>query len=138
MIIYRLQEVDSEYNWVSHEIRINDHNNAYVNGELYLVNGTNINGVPLGYSFIGNFSIKFDLCSHWYFKGEDFKETDEHDSYYHICGGDSYIDFMTGIAFAVEVSKILLDIEKDDDLFDSYKVETLKLLEGSKIIRIDE
>lgn len=40
--------------------------------------------------YVTSGSVKFDLCSHFYYTGEDSFIEKEPDSYYHVCGDYSY------------------------------------------------
>lgn len=132
MKIYRLKDVDS--GMITHEIIIKKHSIGYVDGDVFLVDSWVDDNIPYDYSYIGGFSIKFDLCSHWFFEGEDVRKPDgkyeEPDGYYHLCGSNSYYNFMVGIAFAVKVASMLMEILDDEH----KNIEELRLLEGYEIV----
>ena len=146
MKIYRL--IDNN-EMVTHELRVDDEqtNKYYLYGDVYkIIGGENIliEGKPVpeedeyDYEFVASFSIKWDMCSHWYFYGEDYNNGDC-DSYYHLCGASSYIEFMQAIAFATEVAK--MNFELADDMEKEFNdITKLKLLEDCRIecIKADE
>ena len=70
-------------------------------------------------SFLAEFSIKWDGCSHFHYYGEDYTEEEEADSYYHECGLNEYYKQFIAKLFAFEVARhYMKDIEHmDDDLF---------------------
>ena len=145
MIIYRL--IDNN-EMVTHELRVDDEqtNEYYLSGDVYIIIGKNISigGEPVpeedryDYEFVASFSIKRNMCSHWHFYGEDYNNG-ECDSYYHLCGASSYIEFMQAIAFATEVAK--MNFELTDDMKKEFNdITKLKLLEDCRIecIKADE
>ena len=50
-------------------------------------------------------SIKWDLCSHMYFTGEDSMLEDKPDSYYHVCGDYSYTKMAILPCVLLEIAK---------------------------------
>ena len=66
--------------------------------------------------YFADFYIKWDGCSHWNFRGEDYcKESKEIDSYYHICGAYSYKNFIIGLLFVFDVaSKYISRFDSDE------------------------
>lgn len=84
--------------------------------------------------YIAGMYIKFDGCSHWYFKGEDYNgEDDSEDSYYHICGFSTYTFQMRALMFGFQLLVNKLGEDKVDS--DEYKKfinfkEKSGLLEG--------
>lgn len=145
MKIYRL--IDNINEMVTHELKVDEQSNEYyLSGNVYRIMGENISigGKPVpeedmyDYEFVAGFSIKWDMCSHWYYYGEDYNNGDC-DSYYHLCGASSYIEFMQAIAFATEVAK--MNLELTDDMKKEFNAITkLNLLEDCRIecIKADE
>lgn len=69
------------------------------------------------FDFIADLSIKWDGCSHFRFFEQDCTgdtEDENCDSYYHICGFDSYIKHFRSMVFAWQLA-----INKLGDTFDS-------------------
>lgn len=66
---------------------------------------------PLEWSFHSEVYAKWDGCSHWWFRGEDYNlETEEkEESYYHICSS-----FQTFILIMCFVWKIAGEYHKED------------------------
>lgn len=75
---------------------------------------------PMEVEFLFNGYVKWDACSHYNFFGEDFPK--DKDSYYHICGSSSYIDFFTAMAFMHK------QFVKDEDEINQFKEITDLLL----------
>lgn len=134
--MYRLID-ENEY--AIYEFRVDD-KDGWLSGTLWEINGWDLNNNPSSYNFMADICIKWDLCSHWNFYGEDYfkfedGEETEQDSYYHICGGRNYIDFMRGMSFVCELAKMNIDC-CDNKEFDI--VLSLNLLDGLKIVEVEE
>lgn len=90
------------------------------------------NGEVLEEEFFAEVYIKWDGCSHIYFKGEDKK-----DSYYHLCGGVYFIEHMQTMAFIAKVAKE--NIKNFEDEYGNFSsIEKYNILEGCKIERVEE
>lgn len=101
------------------------------------------------YEYFCEFYSKWDSCTHWWFKGEDYdEETDaEHDSYYHICGARCFKDHIRNMCFVWKVSAmVLLKLEQHkessclrreitDDYFDEEINNLIKLTLGNYTIK---
>lgn len=75
-------------------------------------------------TYLAKLMIKWDGCSHVYFNGEDYNESeysknDEIYPYYHLCGLKDYINFNNGLLFAFKVAAEVLNI-------DSYEFNLIK------------
>ena len=52
------------------------------------------------WELIAEVGFRFDGCTHWWFRGEDWEGTKEtEDAYYHICGAGCMLDMMRNMAF---------------------------------------
>lgn len=62
--------------------------------------------IPYDEYFVAHVYARFDGCTHWWFRGEDYEPgTDEgFDSYYHICGEYCLLSKMIQMAFIWEVA----------------------------------
>ena len=69
----------------------------------------------LAVQYITSAKVKFDLCSHFYYTGEDSFIDKEPDSYYHICGDSSYLTMIITQCAILHIAKEL--IEKDGVFF---------------------
>ena len=129
---------------VDFEIHIHESNKSSISGRIMEVTAwmSDYRGnyeIPDNYNFIADFHIKWDMCSHFWFKGQDTdisleEDKRNHDSYYHICGGYCYVNFFRAIAFALEVAAILIpQLSVDDEI---EEVRKFKLLEGFEIKEI--
>lgn len=103
----------------------------------------NETGEPIDEHFFADAYIKWDGCSHFRFYGEDYvqtednKENNEIDSYYHICGIDSYMEFMRTMIFGYEV--MIHHVGNDFGEVKEYeKIKVLNLLKGYVIKYYDE
>ena len=70
------------------------------------------------YRYFCEFYSKWDSCTHWWFKGEDYDEEtkNEHDSYYHICGSPCFENHIRNMCFVWKVSAmVLLKLEQHED-----------------------
>ena len=127
---------------VDFEIHIHENNKSSISGRIMEVTAwmSDSRGnyeIPDDYNFIADFYIKWDMCSHFWFKGQDsdfsLEDADDCcDSYYHICGSYSYINFFRAIAFATEVAAILMP-DSSEIPEEIEKIRKFKLLEGFEI-----
>ena len=53
---------------------------------------------------------KFDACTHWSFYGEDYeKDLNNPDSYYHLCGTETFVPHIRAMCFVWKVAEIVTD-----------------------------
>ncbi len=92
-----------------------------LNGIISLVTSWDLNGKPSNEEFLANCFIKWDGCSHFWYKGQDFPYEEEVYPYYHECGLNYYYLNFVAKLFAFEVAKhYMKDIQSmDDDLYDT-------------------
>lgn len=70
--------------------------------------------------FIASAYIKWDGCTHWYFYGEDYYES-EVDSYYHLCGSFYIFNFTEIIKVATNL--VIDTLNFDLDNFPKLKID---------------
>lgn len=133
---YRLIDED---NMCTHEFRISESDEHYIEGSLYYIIGTTLDNNPCDYQFITDAYIKWDACSHFCFYGEGYDKFEdgeelEKDSYYHICGGHNYLDFIRGIAFIYKLAKE--NIKRCDES-EFKNEEVLRLIKNCKIVKVE-
>jgi hypothetical protein len=100
-------------------------------GEIRQYISWDMDGTPYESEFFADVNVKWDGCSHFRFHGEDFPN--DKDSYYHICGIHSYIDFMRMFVFAYEVMVEHVGIEQMDEKEEYRQLQKLNLLDGYTI-----
>jgi hypothetical protein len=101
---------------------------SYISGTLKTVNSWDEeNEYDCDFDYIAGVFIKWDGCSHFNFKGEDYNENKEEtiDGYYHLCGVDMYIDLMRSLSFAYQ---IMVDQIGEDELYEKEEYQELKKL----------
>lgn len=78
----------------------------YCTGKCFEAYSWSLDGTPWDYHFVADFYCKWDGCTHWWFKGEDYDEniSDSLDSYYHLCGAESFVSHVRMMCFAWKVS----------------------------------
>lgn len=87
------------------EIIENDTNKYSISGDCFYCtawDGKTLNPIQWQY-FVGVY-LKWDACTHWWFRGEDYLEEDK-DPYYHICGSYCFLDYISMMCFIWEVAK---------------------------------
>lgn len=114
-------------------------------GNVYLANGwgykteTTYGGRTskevMDWQFHSSINIRLDGCSHWNFYGEDFdsdakdliSEVQNSDSYYHLCGGGMFLEFITLMAFAWKCAQIMYKTGEyiEEEEFDLEEVDYL-------------
>lgn len=76
------------------------------------------------YEFLAEVYCKFDSCTHWWFKGEDYdvELKTEKDSYYHLCGSGSFTNHIRGMCFVWRlVPEIMKAVEPNNDWTGEYR-----------------
>lgn len=93
---------------------------------------------PAEWHLVAEFYCKWDSCTHWWFKGEDYdKEIDGSiDSYYHLCGSPCFLNHIRNMCFVWKVAAMtLIKVNKDSqylkrEIADNYFNEKInKLIE---------
>jgi hypothetical protein len=59
--------------------------------------------------YVTSGKVKFDLCSHFYYTGEDSFVEEEADSYYHVCGDYSYLTMIITQCAILHIAKELFE-----------------------------
>lgn len=92
-------------------------------------------GEPCEIKFFAGVMVKWDGCSHINFYGEDYidKDSGDKDSYYHLCGVGSYINFMRLLVFAYEIMVEHVGYEKVLEKEEYEELKQLNLLKGYSI-----
>lgn len=110
----------------------------YVDGTLKTVVAWELNGKVSETNFLTKISVKWDGCSHAWFNGEDYCESDGDsetcDSYYHLCGIGDYFAFTRGLIFAFFAASECIELCE----YELKKMNDCKdILKGYNIIFID-
>ena len=106
-----------------------------ISGTIKQTVSWNDDGSPYETEFFADISVKWDGCSHFWFYGQDCgdKTDNEIDGYYHICGVDSYIDFMRILVSAYEIMVKHVGYEKILEKEEYEELKKLNLLDGYTI-----
>jgi hypothetical protein len=104
--IYYLKDRDGR---ISHKFVVEDDDFRLI-GECYEACSWELDGTPYQYSYVAGVHCKWDACTHWYFSGEDYEseEIEEPDSYYHLCGGYSFIGHITAMCFVWKLAEQII------------------------------
>lgn len=93
--------------------------------------------VPFEWELVAEVGFRFDGCTHWWFRGEDWEGTKEtEDGYYHICGAGCMLDMMRDMAFVWTVcGKLQKEWHENEFYRDNEKLNCLieSALEGYEI-----
>ena len=110
----------------------------YFSGDCYECVGWQHDGKsPCEWHYHSEMFAKFDGCTHWYFKGEDYNKENEEgncdgiDSYYHLCGSDC---FENHIRFMCFVWKIAGNYHKERLLEESLLIDYTKKEYDSELV----
>lgn len=147
--IYYLKNRDGE---VSHKFEVSD-DDFCLSGKCYEAYAWDLNGTPLEYSFVAGVHCKWDACTHWYFYGEDYNpdaEVDEkeQDSYYHLCGGYSFMNHIVAMCFVWKLAEQIITKDPwtikhgnagyiNDEYYDHERIKQLVdlVLNGYEIVK---
>lgn len=108
--IYYLKNKDDGY--VTHKFEV-DGDDFCLSGKCYEAYSWKMTGEPYEYSFVAGVYCKWDACTHWYFYGEDYNpdaeiDEKEQDSYYHLCGGYSFMRHITAMCFVWKLAEQII------------------------------
>lgn len=119
-------------------------------GKCYEAYSWLMNGAPYEYHFVAGVYCKWDACTHWYFYGEDYDpETgDDKDSYYHLCGGYSFIGHIIAMCFVWKLAEQIISESEhtklhslsgyiNDEYYDHARIKQLVelVLNGYEIVK---
>lgn len=133
---------------ITHKFVIDEDSRFSLVGKCYEAYSWSMSGEPFEYHFSADVYCKWDSCTHWYFYGEDYDpETEyEKDSYYHLCGGYSFMNHITAMCFVWKLSEQLISSNRPKDTYTNgayYDHERIKklistVLEGYEIVKGDQ
>jgi hypothetical protein len=135
--IYYLKDQDGD---ILSKIEIKSADSHAVIGDCYLVSTWASNNIPIEYEYVTGFYCKWDSCTHWNFYGEDYypeSESDEFDSYYHLCGANDFTWHIRNMCFVwklcaqlmIEANKKRTDYDNSACIeYDYHKTETIRQL----------
>lgn len=94
--------------------------------------------------FVADIYCKWDACTHWRFYGEDYYEgISDIDPYYHLCGGYSFMNYITAMCFVWKLSELIIasnftDSNKVHESYNDHERITKlvdSVLEGHEIVK---
>lgn len=109
---------------------LTDDNINSISSNVFQVISWKENNIICESKYFADVFIKYDGCSHWNFKGEDYiinpeEGEDMIDAYYHICGVKGYKLFIIGILFAFKVATLRSKYFDPDEIKDFKEFEFL-------------
>ncbi|MCL1696354.1 hypothetical protein [Lysinibacillus sp. BPa_S21] len=109
---------------------------TYIECKAYIPCSWNTDGSVASRDFFAIASVKWDGCSHFWFKGERYPY--EEDGYYHVCGTNTYLNHMRMMQFILEVAVMEIgDKFFDLELNDLKKLRKFGLLDDYKMQNCD-
>lgn len=102
---------------ITHKFVIDEDSYFSLMGKCYEAYSWSMSGKPLEYHFVTDVYCKWDSCTHWYFYGEDYDPDTEYekDSYYHLCGGYSFMNHITAMCFVWKLAEQLITKYRSKD-----------------------
>jgi hypothetical protein len=138
---------------ISHKFVVDD-DDFCLKGRCYEVITWNVDFTPDEYNFVADVYCKWDACSHWRFYGEYYDpdaDEKEPDSYYHLCGGYSFMNHITAMCFVWKLAEQIISKDPwtistgtvgdiNDEYFDHERVKHVveMALNGCEILKGDE
>ena len=90
-------------------VLVTNHNQAYIEMTVVEPCAWDANNHKnFGVQYVTSAKVKFDLCSHFYYTGEDSFTEEENDSYYHVCGEFSYLKMIITQCAILHIAKDLI------------------------------
>lgn len=122
---------------------------AYIEGACYVAIAWEASDkkIPAEWEFVADTYCKTDACTHWHFYGEDYdpesKSEDNGCSYYHLCGGYSFMNHLTSMCFVWKLMEMLLGETRDyatDSYYDHERIKQVinLVLDGYVIEKVDD
>ena len=100
----------------------------YMTGECYeACSWTGFDGKePVDWNYVAEVYCKWDGCTHWWFRGEDYNEEikDSDDAYYHICGKHCFLSHIRAMCFVWKLAAEYLVENADEDYLKEYTTES--------------
>lgn len=106
-----------------------------INGVLKSVCAWELDDTPSETNLFASVTIKWDSCSHFFFYGEDATNEKDADSYYHVCGVETYALHMAMMAFAYKAFRDIIPDQHGllNDYGKKMESKVLAFLEGFTI-----
>lgn len=76
-------------------------------GNCYEAIAWDSNDLPIEWLYHSGIFVKSGACSHWYFRGQDYMDEYEIDSYYHLCGNCSFENHIRLMCFVWKLAMVL-------------------------------
>lgn len=137
---------------ISHKFVVDD-DDFHLEGRCYEAVSWNTDWTPYEYDFVADVYCKWDACTHWYFYGEDYNpdaelDEKEQDSYYHLCGGYSFMNHITAMCFVWKLAEQIISKDPwtiargnsgfvNDEYYDHERIKQLieVALNGCEIVK---
>lgn len=112
-------------------------------GKCYEVWSWYVDGTPCEYGFVADAYCKWDACTHWNFYGENYDPeiTQKPDSYYHLCGGYSFMGHIIAMCFVWKLAEQIISENSsgyvNDEYYDHERIKQLieLVLNGYEIVK---
>ena len=81
---------------------------------------------PIDWDFIADVYCKWDSCTHWNFRGEDYdpeiNKDEPGDNYYHLCGEEYFTNHIRMMCFVWVVVSSIMEMYRtpSDSIFEEY------------------
>lgn len=130
-------------NYVAAEFRVDESSEASVSGRCHIPYEWDMDGNPTDSEYLADVYCKWDSCTHWYFRGEDYGDTANLDGYYHICGETTLLEHIRAMCFVWQVAADLFREHHGEDYDPDYYENVSKdlvdfMLVGYKIQEVTE
>ncbi|WP_407450038.1 hypothetical protein [Fibrobacter sp.] len=115
-----------------------------MDGNCYIPCSWHTDGTPFESHFLASVYCKWDGCTHWHFMGEDYRtyNSDNHDSYYHICGEYCFVDHVRAMCFVWKLAcmhnvSLHADSGVEEYYYGMEKIKALSdlMLDGYSIVK---
>lgn len=137
---------DTQSDFIHSKFEVSVRCEAYIEGACYAAVCWTPDKMPIDWAFVADTYCKADACTHWYFFGDDYdpesKSEDNGCSYYHLCGGYSFMDHLTSMCFVWKLMEMLLGENRNyvaDSYYDHERIKQVinLVLDGYVIEKVD-
>ena len=122
--VFYLKKIDNGEITAKFELTDPDTYHSFT-GECYIATSWSVDyNEVYDYEFVADVYCKWDGCTHWWFRGEDYVgELDNADSYYHLCGTPCFLTHIRCMCFVWKLAyQTMIDSGNDYTMEEYFDV----------------
>ena len=112
---YLVDEMDDS---IVGKFEVDTADDCHVTGNCYSATAWTSDNQPIEWGFVSDVYCKWDSCTHWNFRGEDYdpeiNKNEPGNNYYHLCGEEVFINHIRMMCFVWMVVTIIMEKYRQD------------------------